>query len=816
VLQTYFRIAFRNLKKEKISSVINIVGLAVGITCFIMLALFVYDDLSYDKDYKNSERIYRACLKININGTESTGSKTCGPLGPTLLKDFPEVETFTRIGYYGNQIFTYNEKHFREWSIYWVDSTFFDVFSLTFVKGNPETALTQPNTIVITEKIAEKYFGKDDPLGKILVSDQKGGYKVTGVIKSFPEKSHFRCELLASIITYPIVDEPIWLESWYSTYFLLKEDSDYKALEDKIAKATPGYVGAQVQAALGVAFEEVLKKGNEYKFFLQPFNDIYLFSDKYGIDLNTEWGDVKTSNVSYTYAFSAIAFFILLLAVINFMNLATARSERRAKEVGIRKTLGSSKLKLMLQFFVESVLMCAISIVIALALIELTLPVFNEFIGRNLQLNLFGNPYSFLLIIVFTLLIGILAGSYPALYLTSFEPIHVLKSGSTKGRRKSYFRNSLVVLQFSVSILMLIGTVIVKNQLDYMQHKNLGFKKDQLVLISKPGLKGFLQNRIEALKNEFLQNPKVVSVTNSARMFDYGIPGHGYIFNRTASSEPLPMQIIHVDYDFLNTYQVELAAGRFFSKEFPSDTMNVLVNEAALIDFGTKDVIGKNLNQIKSYNEAKSFTIIGVLKDFNYETLHKKVRPLVISLDTELQNAGTIAVRIRPENMHSTIDYLKTIWNKFTNNEYFNYSFVDEHLATLYDSEEKTASIASVFSVLAIFIACLGLFGLAAFVTEQRTKEIGIRKVLGASVPEIVVLLSKEFAVWVLVANLIAWPVAFYVMNNWLQNFAFRINIGLSVFLLSGLTALIIALFTVSMHAVKAGLANPVDSLRNE
>ncbi|QQS35420.1 MAG: ABC transporter permease [Ignavibacteriales bacterium] len=816
MLRNYLRISLRNLKKEKVSSVINIVGLAVGLTCFITLALFVYDDLSYDKGYNNSENIYRAGLKIVLNGTEAIGSKTAGPLGPTLLKDFPELETYARIGYFGNQIFEYGEKSHREWSIYWVDSTFFDVFSLTFIRGDAKTALTQPNSIVITEKIAQKYFGDENPIGKILVSDQKGGYKVTGVINPFPQNSHFRCEILASIITYPIIDEPIWLESWYSTYIVLKNGTDPKILEEKINKATPEYVGSQVQAALGVSLEEVLNNGNEYRFFLQPFEDIYLYSDEYGIDPNTEWGDVRTSNASYTYAFSAIAVFILLLAVINFMNLATARSERRAKEVGIRKTLGSSKLKLMLQFFIESILMSVIAIIIALALLELTLPSFNRFVGRDLQLNLFSSPYTILLLSGFALLVGVLAGSYPALYLSSFQPIHVLKSGSSTGRRKSYFRNSLVVVQFSVSILMLVGTMVIKNQLDFMQDKNLGFKKDQLVLIHKPGLTGFLQNKIEALKNEFLKNPGVVSVTNSARMFDPGIPGHGYIFNQTTSTEPIPMQVVQADYDFLNTYQIELASGRFFSKEFPSDTLNLLVNEAALIDFGTTDVLGKTLNQIKSYSDAKSYSIIGVVKDFNYETLHKKVRPLVIILNPEVENSGTISVRIRPENMQATISYLESVWDEFTNNEYFNYSFVDEHLASLYEREEKTASITSIFSVLAIFIACLGLFGLAAFVTEQRTKEIGIRKVLGASVPEIIILLSREFALWVLIANIIAWPVAFFVMNNWLEGFAFRINLDITVFLFAGTTALIIALITVSMHAVRAGIANPVESLRNE
>ncbi len=812
----YLRIAFRNLKKDKISSIINIVGLAVGITCFLLLVLFILDDLSYDKDYPNADRLYRAYVKLKLGENESIGSKTCGPLGPTLLRDFPEVETYARMGYFGNQIFKYKDKSFREWSIYWVDSTFFEIFQLEFLSGDPKTALTKPNTIVITEETAKKYFGNEDPIGKTIISDQKGGYLVSGVIKAFPLKSHFRCEMLASISTYPIVDEPIWLESWYTTYLLLKEGTDPKQLEEKISKVTGDYIGADVQTAIGVPFEEVMKNGNEYKYLLQPFDEIYLYSGEYGIDPNTEWGSIKSSDITYTYAFSAIAVFILLLAIINFMNLATARSERRAKEVGIRKTLGSSKSKLALQFFVESIFMSSLAIIISLALLELVLPLFNEFVNRDLQLSLFENIYSLPMLIGFILFIGILAGSYPALYLSSFQPAHVLKTYSANLSGKSSFRNILVVIQFSISIIMLIGTLIIRDQLEYIQNKGLGFNKENLLIIWKPGLEGFLNNKIEELKTEFLKHSKVINVANSSRLFESGISGHGYIFNQRTGSEPLGMQFIGADYDFINTYKIELLKGRFFSKDFPTDTSAVIVNEAALKVFGTDDVIDKDLYQIRSYGEEKSYKIIGVVKDFNYESLHREVRPLVINLKQSGSSASILTVRIQPEDINTTIEYLKSTWNRFSGGEGFHYSFLTDHLATLYDFEKKTSSIASVFSGLAIFIACLGLFGLAAYVTERRTKEIGIRKVLGASITEIVILLSKEFAVWVLIANIIAWPVAYYVMQNWLEDFAFRITINFGVFILAGLSALTIALITVSMHALKAALANPVDSLRNE
>ena len=816
MLKNYLKIAYRNIVRSKTYSIINILGLTIGVTCFLILTLFILNEISFDTYNENADRIYRIGVDTRIGNSETMNSKSPGPLAAALKRDFPEVESYTRIGYFGNRVFQYENKSFREWSIYWVDSTFFDIFSLTFVEGDPSTALTRPNTLVITESAAAKYFGDENPIGKILEADQMGGYLITGVIKDFPQNTHFSCQLLASISTYPVSDDELWLDLWYSTYVLLQEGTDIEAFQEKVSNTVPTYIGPAAEAAIGLPIEEFIKAGNYYGYFFQPMTSIYLYSKQFGIDPNTEWGNVKTSDINYVYIFSVVAIFLLLIAVINFMNLSTARSEKRAKEVGIRKTLGSNRTKLMSQFFIESILISAVSVVLALPIVGIILPFFNRLIGRELSLDLFSDIYIIPAIICFIILVGLLAGSYPALYLSSFKPMRILKQNFTKNNKKSSFRSALVIIQFAISVTLIAGTIIIKNQLDYMQEKNLGFKKEQLLIIQKPHIAGFMQGKVEAIKNEFLKNPNVLNVSNSSRLFENGIPGNGFIFNKRITTDPVEMQVVHTDYDFIETYQIELKDGRIFDREFSTDTSAVLVNEASLKFFGTDDVIGKELYRINTYGSADSYKIIGVIKDFNYESLHRKVRPLILKLSNNIDDASIFTVRVSSKNIPGTIEYLNTTWGKFSNGEKFYYSFVNEHLAHLYNNERRTNIIVSLFSVIAILIACLGLFGLVSFVTEQRTKEIGIRKVMGASVTEIILILSRKFAVWVLIANIIAWPIAYYVMSNWLENFAYRVNINWFVFILSGLSTLIIALATIGLHTVRAANANPIKSLRYE
>jgi putative ABC transport system permease protein len=828
MLKNYFQIAVRNLKKDRVFSFINIAGLAVGITCFIALSLYIIDELSYDRYNKNADQIYRIIVKQNINGIENTNSKTPGPLGPTLLSQLPETISFTRIGYFGQYRLRYKDKVFNEGNIYAVDSSFFDVFTLLFIEGNPKTALTRPNTMVITESAAKKYFGNENPVGKTLIIersfkadylnqeknyiDRSENFLITGLIKDFPKNSHFRCNFLSSTSTYEINN--YWLDLWYSTYVVLKKGTDPAEYEKKLEKIVYQNVGPLAKSILGVSLEDFIKSGNTYSYRLQPLTSIYLYSQKeYGVDLNTEWGDIKNSDITYIYIFSAIAFFILIIAVINFMNLATARSERRSKEVGIRKTLGSNKFKLILQFVSEAIVMSFLSVLVALALLEIILPSFNSLIGKELKLSFFNNFYTIPLIIAFILFVGILAGSYPAFYLSSFQPVQVLKSNSAKGSRKSNIRSGLVIMQFAISITLLIGTIIIKNQLDYIQNKNLGFKKEHLFSIMNGGVLG---KNVNSFKQELIKNSKILSVTNSSQMFRAGIPGNGYLYNKKYGTDPTGCQFVDVDYDFLKTYQIKLKEGRFFSKAFSTDTSSVAINETAENVFRDKNPVGKEITRIGRKEWKKTFKIIGVIKDFNYESLYYSIRPLILHLNSPTQADNYLTIRIAPGETKETIEYIKETWDKFSDGNDMYSRFVDENIARLYASEQNTSIITTVFSLLAILIASLGVFGLSAFVAEQRTKEIGIRKALGASITEIILLLTREFAVWVLMANLIAWPVAYYIMNSWLKNFAYRVNLNLGVFVLAAIIALIIALSTISFQTIKAARANPVESLKYE
>ena len=810
MLTNYFKIAVRNLRKYKGNSLINILGLAVGVACCVVILLYIQNELSYDKFYKNADSIYRVYVKSSINGQQSSNCKTAAPLGNTLVHDFPEVITSTRIGFFGNHALSYKDKLYRERQLYTADSNFFDFFSLPLIEGNPKTVLSQPNSIVITQSAAKKYFGNENPVGKILKADSRSSLIVTGLMKDFPANSSFRCDILLSMSTYPVTKNNDWLNMSYITYVVLKRGINPAVLQEKMQKIAEEDVGPQVESVLGISFRDFLKKGNSWGLYLQPLTSIYLYSKSdYGIDPNTEWSDQDTSNIEYVYIFSAVAVFILLLAIINFINLTTARSETRSKEVGIKKTLGSNKTRLIGQFLAESIVVALLSVLISIVLIEIMLPFFNQLAGKKLVL--FNNVYTIPYLIIAAVIIGILSGSYPAFYLSSFKPVHLFRSSSEKINRKSTLRSGLVVVQFAISIALLIGTIIIRNQLNYIQNKNLGFNRENLYSIKNFGIPG---NKLHTFEQELFKNPDIISFTNSSVMFFPGIPGDGYLYDKRQVSNTISSQYLDVDYNFLKTFKISLIRGRFFSKEFPSDTASVVINEAMTKVCGTEDPIGKEL--IQSGNQSRSYKIIGVIKNFNYQSLHQQIKPLVLFLSPVTQAASIITIRISSTNIKNTIAFIDNTWKKITGGEDIYSSFLNQDLAHLYESDERAGTVATVFSCLSIFIACLGLFGLASFVTEQRKKEIGVRKVLGASVFELIIMLSKEFSKWILIANLIAWPAAYFIMDNWLTNFAYRTNIDVWIFLISGVIALIIALAMVSMHAIKAATANPVESLRYE
>lgn len=812
MLRNYFIIAQRNMRRNALFSVINILGLAVGIACFLTLWLYVNNELSFDHytGFWPTDRVYRVYVRQQISGESGTSSKTSGSLGPTLQQLIPEVEGYTRIGYYGPRAFIHGDNTFRTGGIYAVDSTFFNLFNLKFLAGNPSDALVKPHSLVLTERAARRIFGDTLALGAVLPVENGEPYQVTAVVENFPETSHFHADYLESMSTYQ--PNPSWLELWYSTYIVLRPGASAKEVEKKLQDVVASRVGPEAEKLLGVPMKQFLEQGNVYAFHLQPFSSIYLYSTRdYGIDPNTEWGNVSLSDATRTYILSAIALFILLLAVINFMNLATAKSEKRSREVGVRKTFGSGRVALMIQFIGEAVIMSFLALVVAIVLVSIMIPWFNDMINRQLELNWYSDPYTILGLLGLVLVVGILAGSYPAFFLSSFRPSQVLK-GTNPAGGSSMLRSTLVVTQFAVSICLLIGSLVIKQQLDYIRNRNLGFNKEYLLSISNANV---LRGQQEAFRESLLTNSAILSCTKVSRMFGTGIPGSGYLFDKQTGSDPILCQYVDVDYDFLRTYEIPLVDGRFFSRDFPSDVHAVVVNQAAARAFSADPVLNKNLFSLDANDRGEKFEIIGVIADFNYESLHSQVRPLVLHLRPPRQPAVSLTFRLAPGNLESTVQQVEDTWKKFSS-EPMSFNFVDETIDRLYNSEQKTGLITSVFSGLAIFIACIGLFGLAAFVTGRRTKEIGIRKVLGASSSQVVGLLSREFATWVMLANLIAWPVAYYFMSNWLRDFAFRIDVPWSDFLLAGLATFIIAFLTVGIHAFRAAESNPVESLKSE
>jgi putative ABC transport system permease protein len=808
MLKNYLRVALRNLETYKAYSLINIAGLAVGLACCIIIVLYVQNQLSYDKFNENAERIYRPVFQTVMMNRVINDAASPMPMGPALLDEFPQVAAYTRLRHWGAPVLRYADKAFSEPRFLFVDSTFFDVFTADFLVGNPRTALTQPNSLVLTESMARKYFGNADPMGKILNADHESNWIVTGVIKDWPRNSHFGFDFLGSLCTLSRSRSTVWMSDECYTYFVLKKGTNPLTFQEEMNKVLMRkYIEAQLAAMIGVAAANSVSTSGNWKYTLQPLTSIHLFSH---LDHEFE----ANGDVSYTYVFSAIAIGILLIACVNFINLATARSEKRSKEVGVRKTLGSSRRQLVRQFLTESVLMSLLAVVLAIGLVELFLPLFNSIAGESISLDLFRNVIAIPTLLTFGIAVGLVAGSYPAFYLSSFDPVQVLKGDARWKNSRAILRGSLVVFQFVVSIGLFIGTSVILSQLKYMQTRDLGFNKEQVIVIKRANDLG---SKLEEFKLDLLANASVASVSASS-----AVPGSGqeqsvyWVEGATTNRPPCFLQWINCDYDFLKTYGMTLADGRFFSAEHPSDTGAVIVNQQSQTAFGVGNLTGKSLTFPSLTGRWTLAPIVGVVKDFSFQSLHEHVSPVVLWILRSGRLAPYLSVRIKPGNYPATISFIENTWKKYSDNEAIDYSFLDQDIEHMYIADQQTGKIVTTFAILAIFVACLGLLGLAAFVTERRTKEIGIRKVLGASMPSIIAMLSKEFAKWVLIANIVAWPVAYYVMNNWLKNFAYRTNISLWIFVSSGALALIVALLTVSSHAIKAATANPVESLRYE
>ena len=804
MLKNYLKIAFRNLIKQKLFSFINISGLAVGITCSILIILFVNYEKSYDQFNIKADRTYRVAVSALIGNTKINQTYSSAITFQKLLQDFPEIETGVKFIKSNDKMPVYiKNKIFYESNIFAVDSTFYDVFTVPLIYGNSKTALIEPNSVVLSKNIALKYFGKTDVIGKIVtleLEDSRGpvDFKISGVSENMPSNSHFHYSMLISLTSFPeLLNNQGWTQNSFISYIVLKKGVSRDQFEAKLKDFTRKYMG-------GKQFDEWVAKGNYWKYYLQPVTEIHLNSD-----LNGEFEPNGSS--TYVNIFSLISIFILLIACINFMNLSTARSSLRAKEVGLRKVVGSGKYKLMFQFLFESIILSFLALGIALIMVEVLLPYYSNFISRPVSMSYFGNTHAIILLLLFGFLVGIISGSYPAFVLSSFKPITVLKNNAVQKSKHFNFRNILVVVQFAISIFLIGGTIIIYRQIQYLQNKNLGFDKEQVLVIKNPGT---IEKNIRTFKQVLHNNNNIVDVSGSGSL--PGTPFSNIGFGAEGVDNAFTLNLCVCDYDFQKTLKLEMLKGRFFSKEFPSDSSAVILNQKAAELLGSDDPIGKKIN---NWSQNKGvFHIIGIVKDFNYESLHKQIRPMALFYigGYYKQTESYISIRIKTGNLPNTIKFVDIKWNEFSHGAPFEYSFLNDDFNNLYKNEMQTEKLFLVFSLLAIFIACLGLLGLASYIAELRTKEIGIKKVLGASVGRIVFSMSREFVKWVILANMVAWPAAYYFMNNWLHDFAYRINISLWVLVLSGGIALMIALATVSFQAIKAATANPVKSLKYE
>jgi putative ABC transport system permease protein len=808
MLKNHIKIALRNLFRHKGYSLINIAGLAIGMAACLLILLYVNHELSYDNYNEDADRIYRIAFSALWGGRDINICVAPAPMAKTILDTYPEIEETVRFRDRGSFIVQYGDNSFKENRIIFVDNSFFSTFTVPLISGDPKTVLVEPNTLVLSRKTAEKYFRNEDPIGKTLKLDNRTDYEVTGVFEEIPDNSHFHYDILLSMESLKDSRNQFWLNMNYATYIRIHKESDYRALEAKFPELVEKYLGPQMSAFIGTSAEELAEKGElRAEFYLQPLRKIHLYSDLLG-ELE------PTSDAKYVYIFSAIAAFIIIIACINFMNLSTARSAGRAKEVGIRKVLGSFRNQLIGQFLTESMVLSIMSMAIALLLVRMALSPFNALSGKSLVMSDLGQSSMFVVILLITIISGFLAGSYPAFFISAFIPANVLKGHMRTGFKTGLLRSGLVVFQFTASVILIIGTFIVYNQLNFIQNKKLGYNKEQVLILNDTYL---LEKQTESFKNEMIAYPDIVNatvtnylpVTPSNRNLSAVFPD-GERDSKRASS----IQNWIVDHDYIETLGMNIVEGRDFSREYSTDVDAVIINQATAEQFNWDQPLDHKVGRVISMQgDFKLYQVIGVVEDFHYETLRENIGPLVMFLG---DNTGRISFRIKTDNLSSTLGLLEKKWKEFLPNQPIEYAFMDERFENMYRAEQRIGKIFGVFTTLAVFIGCLGLFGLAAFTAEQRTKEIGIRKVLGATAPGIIRLLMKEFVILIAVANVIAWPVAYFVMQGWLKDFAYRISIGMWIFILAGVLTLLIAMLTVIYQATKAALMDPVDSLRYE
>ncbi len=792
MLKNYLKIALRNLRKQKGHAFINVAGLAVGMACCLLILLYVQHELSFDQYHQNKDRLYRLATRIQGATFENGIAKVNGPWGVAIKKEVPEIGDAVRFVIVGQILVGKGEKRFYENDGLYADSTALRVFSFPILQGDARTALVAPNTMAVTRDFAQKYFGEENPLGQTLTLDNRTEYLITALLDNVPSNSHFTFDFLLSLAGFQHPQRDNWIQwNQFYTYLLLKENVPPQTVEAKIPAVLRKGMGEEAAA--------------RFAPFLQPLAKIHLYSQ-----LFREMA--PNSNVAYIYIFSSVALLILIVAAINFINLSTAQGSRRAKEVGVRKVLGSLRQQLVGQFLTEAILLCVFAVVLAISLAEFFLPTFNTLVNTNLEIAWRNNALLWLAVLGLTLLLGGLAGSYPAFALSAFQPVHALKGQAGGTTKKSALRNGLVVFQFALSAFLLMATGVIYRQAQFIREKNLGYHPEQILTI--PMQNPALARDYETVKHELLQHPNIVAVSASANLpggSDWGIPTQP---EGVPPEQVPPMRMLVGDHDFLNTFQIELAQGRGFSKELASDSTSAfIINEEAARQLNWKDPLGKMIAMPAIQRQAAP--VVGVMKDFHFRSLHERIGPLLFFIP-RVDWMTMFSVRIRPENIPETLRFLEEKFKQLDPSHPFTYTFFDERMAQQYENEMRLQSLSAYAAGLGMFIACLGLFGLVSFATAQRTKEIGIRKVLGATTSGIVSLLSQETVRLVIIANLVACPVAFFIMQRWLQNFAYRTEMSPLVFALASLFTIFLALATVGYRSIKAALANPVEALRYE
>jgi putative ABC transport system permease protein len=793
------------MRKHSGYLILNITGLTIGLTSFLLITIYVLHELSYDRFHKNYENIYRIKVKGMMAGATLDQAITSAPMAQALLNDYPEILHAVRINRSGAWLVKYGENRFNEDGVLFADSSFFSVFDFKFLNGNPKTALANPRSMILTEKFAKKYFGNEDPMGKrISLEADTNLYTITGVIKNIPANSHIKFDMLGSLNSLGDSRSDMWLNHNYYTYIILKGGVKKASMEAKFPEVVLKYVGPQIKKFIGITIEDFKKAGNQFGYELEPLKDIHLKgAPQYQLE--------PSGSLTTVYIFAVIALLILVIAIINYINLATAKSAGRAKEVGIRKVSGSDKTGLIFQFIGESMVIVTIATIIASLLVLVLTPTFNHLIGKEISFALFSSYKGIIGIIVLIVIVGTAAGAYPAFVLASFNPVEVLKGTLNPGSISKTLRGILVIFQFTVSIVIIIGAFVVYNQLHFMTSKDMGFNKENLLVIRRPDA---LEKKLESFKEQILQIPGIERIANAT-----AIPGTNNFNNNAFFLDNDPTKATYlinqdqVSFGFAEVMGIKLSEGRFFSKEYGTDTMAIMINERAVKALGLTDPLGKYILRPSSPGNFDKLRIVGIMKDFNIASLHDKITPVCFTL-MRGNYEGYLCIRLNGKNIQGAVKSIENVWKDYSNRQPFQYSFFADNFNKNYETEFKTGRIFILFSILAIFIACLGLIGLITYMTTIRTREVGIRKTFGATKRIVVTLLSREVVILILISSFVAYPIAYFGIKLWLESFAEKIHVSPFIYIVASIIGLSIGWLSIIYQALKAASYNPAESLR--